>query len=158
MRYLYRISVAIAAIGTGICGEASAQVTKLVSKFNDWVLYAHESPQTKICFAAAQPKSSEPARARRDMVLFYVSAWPKDGVKSEISVKIGFVLKKGSDVTVTVGASSFKLFTKDERAFVNDAAEEAKLIDALKKAPSMTVEATSEGGTVTKDTYSLSGT
>ena len=136
---------------------AAAQGTKLVSKFNDWTYYAHESPQAKVCFAIAAPKSSEPAGAKRDSIYFYISAWPKDGVRSEVSIKLGYPLKKGADATITVGSTAFKLFTRDERAYLSEAGDETKLIDALKKASSMTVQGISERGTVTKDTYSLTG-
>ncbi len=157
MRFTNRVGVAAAIFCTGFSSEAPAQITRLMNKFNDWSFYAYESPQTKICFAAAQPKSSEPAKAKRDAIMFYVSAWPKDGVKSEISIKNGYTFKKGSEVVVTIGGAIFKLFTKDERAFVADPAEELKLIETLRKGSSMTVEGTSERGTATKDTYSLTG-
>jgi Invasion associated locus B (IalB) protein len=157
MHLTYRAGFAATLLCAGFSTEANAQVTKLVNTFSDWSIYSFDSPQARVCFAAAAPKSSEPARARRDVILFYISAWPKDGIKSEISVKIGYTFKKDSDVTVTIGGTVFKLFTADERAFVQDAGEEQNLLDALKKGSSMVVEGTSARGTVTKDTYSLSG-
>jgi invasion protein IalB len=90
--------------------------------------------------------------------LFYISAWPKDGVKAEVSVKLGFPVKSGSDVKVSIDKDSFKLFPKDERAFVADATQELKLIEAMKKGTRLKVEAKGERGTTTTtDTYSLSG-
>lgn len=148
---------ATALLLSAYCGPAAAQSAKVVNKFNDWTLYAHEAAQAKVCFSLAPPRSSEPAAARRDPVYFYVSAWPKEGVKSEVSVKIGYPFKKGTNVTVTVGTTAFKLFTKDDKAFVGDPGDELKLLDAMKKGSSMVVEGVSERGTVTKDTYSLAG-
>jgi hypothetical protein len=137
--------------------DADAQAVKLVSRFNDWNVYAHESADARICFAASRPNSSEPAGARRDSIYFYVSAWPKDGVKSEVSVKIGYPLRKGSAVTVTIGNTAFNLFTNDDKAFVADPNAELKLIEAMKKGSVMIVRGTSQRGTQTTDTYSLSG-
>jgi hypothetical protein len=147
----------VAVMLAGIASHGFAQTAKLINKFNDWTFYAYDGPQGKTCFAAGSPKTSEPAGARRDGIYFYIAAWPKDGVRSEVSVKIGYPFRKGSDPTVTIGTTTFKLFTKDDRAFVANATEELKLIEAMKKGSSMVVQGVSERGTATKDTYSLSG-
>ena len=78
-------------------------------------------------------------------------------MKSEISVKIGYTLRKNSDVTLAVGSSSFKLFVNGDRAYVSDATQELKLLEAMRKGSTMTVQGTSERGTTTTDTYSLAG-
>jgi len=136
---------------------AAAEGAVETGRFGEWSLNLSEGPSSKLCFAATEPKSKEPAGANRTKTVFYVSAWPKEGVKSEISVKLGFPIKTGSQVTVTVGKDAYKLFAKEERAFVADATQELKLIEAMKKASKMVVQATSERGTATSDTYSLSG-
>lgn len=136
---------------------AQAQAPKLVSTFTDWSSYMHESANTKICFAVSQPKDQEPKNVNRDPAFFYVSAWPKENVRTEISVKIGYPFKKGSEAVVTVGDTEFKLFTQNDRAFVGDAAQELKLLEAMKKGNTMQVQGTSERGTATTDSYSLIG-
>jgi hypothetical protein len=72
-------------------------------------------------------------------------------------VKLGYPIKTPSTVTVSVGDESFKLFPKDERAYVADTTEEMKLVEALKKGSTASVAATSTRGTDTTDTYSLTG-
>lgn len=144
-------------LGALTSAAALAQAPKLLSTFSDWASYQHEDARTKICFAVSQPKSQEPKGANRDPAFFYISAWPKDEVRTEISVKIGYPFKKGSEATVTVGDATFKLFTQNDRAFVGDAAQEVKLIEAMKNAPTMVVQGTSERGTATTDKYSLAG-
>ncbi|MFM9849813.1 MAG: invasion associated locus B family protein [Hyphomicrobiaceae bacterium] len=136
---------------------APAQTTRPASVFGDWTAHAHQDAKAKICYAASQPKTQEPKAAKRDPAFFYVSAWPKDGVKTEVSVKIGYPLKKDSEVTVTVGKDTFKLFTTSERAFVGDPAQEVQLVETMKKGSTMQVRGTSERGTATIDTYSLNG-
>ncbi len=151
-----KVYIAAALMLAAGSGSAFAQ-TKLVGTHNSWSFYSHEEGSTRLCFAVGAPQSTEPAGARRDAVFFYVSAWPRDGVRSEISVKIGYPFRKGSEATVTIGNESFKLFTQEERAFVNDPFEELKLIEAMKKGSTMVVQGQSERGTTTKDTYSLAG-
>jgi hypothetical protein len=150
-------TAAAAAVLTATASQALPHTTKLIEKFNEWTFYAHESSQRKICFATGSPKTRAPAVVRRDASFFYISAWPREGVTSEVSVKIGYPFRKGSDLTVTINGTTFKLFTKGDRAFVTDPAEERKLIEAMKKGSSMVVQGISQRGTATKDTYSLSG-
>ena len=152
-------SPALAALAVAVLNGApvAAEGAVETGRFGEWSLNSSEGSSSKLCFAATEPKSKEPAGANRTKTVFYVSAWPKEGVKSEISVKLGYPIKSGSQVTVTVGKDAFKLFAKEERAFVADSTQELKLIEAMKKESKMIVQATSERGTATSDTYSLAG-
>jgi invasion protein IalB len=145
--------IAVALIAAGGAAEAAT----LVKTFRDWSVFAHDDADKKICFAASQPKESEPSSANRDAVFFYISAWPKDGVKNEVSIRLGYPVKKGSTVRVSVGGKSFDLFAKDDKAFVADATDELKLIEAMRAGSIMKIEAVSERGTATADSYSLMG-
>ena len=149
-------SAALAGAFVAVAGSA-VSAASLVKTYRDWSLFSHDQSDKKICFAATQPKDSSPAGASREGVFFYISAWPKDGVKSEVSVRLGYQIQKGSTVKVRVGSSEFDLFAKDDKAFVADATEELKLIDAMKRGSSMKVQATSDAGSSTSDTYSLIG-
>ncbi len=125
--------------------------------FGDWLVHQSAGDGPKTCFAATQPKIKEPAGANRSKIVLYVSAWPKEGVKSEVSVKLGYRIKPDSPVDVTVGADAFRLFADDDRAYVADSTEELKLVEAMKKGSTLVVKATSTRGTLTTDTYSLTG-
>lgn len=151
------IATAAATAGIALAAAGSAQAANLVNTYKDWSLFKHEEAAKQICFAASQPKKMSPAGANRDSVFFYISAWPKDGVKSEVSIRLGYPIKSGSTVQVKVGARSFDLFAKDDKAFVADPNEELKLIDAMKRGSTMSVDATSQRGTQTSDDYSLIG-
>lgn len=136
---------------------ANAQATTVEGNFGAWSLYENETGGSKLCFVAAMPAEKKPASANRGPALLYVSAWPKDGIRSEVSVKLGYPVKTDTTVTVTIGTDTFSLFPKDERAFVADAQQELKLVEALKKGSKADVTATSARGTETTDTYTLSG-
>lgn len=136
---------------------AHAQATTVEGTFGSWSLYSNESAGARLCFAAATPAEKKPATATRGPTLLYVSAWPKDGIRSEVSVKLGYPVKPDSTVTVTIGTDTFSLFPKEERAYVADATQELKLVEALKKGSKADVTATSARGTETTDTYTLSG-
>ena len=135
---------------------AFAQDVKLLQKYNDWSVYA-ATGSPKVCFAVSQPTSSTPKNVRRGPIYFYISDYPADKVVGEISVKMGYPFAAGGKATVTVGTDKFELFTKDEGAFVEKTADEAKLIEAMKAGSSVKVQGRSARGTDTGDTYSLSG-
>src|SRR5690606_18835999 len=94
MRLIFRTMLG-ASLFAATAATASAQ-TKLVDTFNDWHLYSHNSSSENVCFVASTPKTSEPASANRQPTYFYISAWPKDGVRTELSVKFGYPFKEGS--------------------------------------------------------------
>lgn len=136
---------------------AKAEEVTIAAKFDAWTVFLYESGGARLCFAALPPRLSEPTTAKRDAIYFYATSWPADGVTAEISVKMGYTIKKGSTVTVAAGASAFRLAAKDDRAFLAESAEEKRLVEALRKGGSMTVSGESERGTKTKDTYPLAG-
>ena len=142
-----------------LLATAPAWAATLVNTFNDWTLYSNAAG-SQICFLAAAPSATEPAGLKRDPALLYISTWPKDGVKAEISVKLGFPARKTTEPVLTISGAvtgAFKLFVKDDRAYVADATQELKLLEAMKKGSKLTVQATSERGTSVSDTYSLQG-
>jgi invasion protein IalB len=151
------VAVYAAGMSAATAQSAAAPTAVETGRFGDWIVHQSAGTGSKICFAASQPRAKEPATANRSKIVLYISAWPKEGVKAEISIKMGYPVKAGSTVAVTVGTDAFTLFGKEDRAYVADATEELKLIDAMKKGSKLTVQGSSEKGTVTTDTYSLSG-
>jgi len=144
--------------GVALAGSvAFAQTVKPIGTFASWTAFTHGEGGSLLCFATAQPTKQEPAGAKRSPAFVYVSSWPKDGVKAEVSVRVGYPLKGGSEVTMAIGNASFKLFAHGDRAYIADAGEELKLIEAMRRGSTMTIVGTSERGTTTTDTYSLAG-
>jgi invasion protein IalB len=70
---------------------------------------------------------------------------------------VGYALKAGSKVKVTIDTKSYTMFIKDKSAWLENAAEEPALVAALKSGHSLKVDAISSRGTPTSYTYSLSG-
>lgn len=146
-----------------VCGlllataPAAAQTAAQIEKHGDWTLYGADDGGGRLCFISTQPFDTKPDTATRQAIHFYISAWPKDGVKTEVSVRFATPLRKASEPTVTIGPTAFKMFVKDDKAFIADATAELKLIDAMKKGSKMLVEAVSARGTANSDLYSLAG-
>ena len=138
------------------CTPAYAQTAKLLKKYNHWAAYT-STGTPKVCFIVSQPISKSPKGATRDPVYFYVTRYPSEGVKHEISIKMGYPFSPGARVSVTTGSLTLNLYTKDEGAFVETREQEDQLVTAMKAGSTMTVTGTSSRGTKTTDTYSLSG-
>jgi hypothetical protein len=125
--------------------------------FKDWKAFVHETPKGKICFVLAEPKDTQPKTVKRDAMRLSVTARPAEGVRNEVSVVGGYTFKPKSDVVVQAGKDSFRLFTKNDGAWLSQASEDARLVEAMRKNPSVLVKGTSQRGTDTTDTYSLAG-
>jgi len=134
----------------------------LLGKFKDWSAYTTNTASFgKVCYALAQPASSEPRNVKRDEVYFLISDWPARKVKAEPEVVPGYPYKDDSKVTVQVGSDKFQLFTKNDgdsgAAWVQAAADEGRLIDGMRRGQQAIVTGVSTRGTLTKDVYSLAG-
>ncbi len=153
-----RLASACLAAGL-ICAAfpAFAQTAKLLKTFDDWQVFVHEANNEKVCFAASAPKEMSPKGVNRGSVFLYLTTWQKDGVRNELSVKVGYTLKSDSTPTISVGSDDFQLYPKDDKAFMRDPADERKLVDAMRKGSSLTIKGVSTRGTATEDKYSLIG-
>ena len=142
--------------------EAKADPTEqavLLGQFGDWGAYKATPGGKKICFALAKPTSAttEPAGRPRDPSYAFVSTRPAEKVKNEVSVIVGYPQKPGHDATAAIGSANYVMYTANDGAWVKNAAEEAQMVDALRKGSDLVVKSESGRGTKTTDTYSLKG-
>lgn len=153
-----RFQIALLAIMfAGAAGPALAQTPNRIGTFKDWSSYAYSDGRGKVCYAASQPKTQAPQGLNRDPSYFMITARPAENVRSEVSVIMGYPFKEGSKVSVDIDGQKFTMFTKDDGAWIENAAEETALIAAMKKGHGMSIAGISRRGTQTTDTYSLGG-
>ena len=138
---------------------AGAAQPALLGQYGDWGAYAAAPGGSKVCFALAKPKTTkiEPAGRKRDPSYIFVSTRPADNVKNEVSVIIGYPFKTSSDATAEIGAVKFAMYTQNDGAWIKNVAEEARMVDAMRKGADLTVKGTSGRGTASTDQYSLKG-
>ena len=131
----------------------------LLGQFGDWGAYKATPGGKKVCFALAKPTSarSEPAGRKRDPSYAFVSTRPAEKVKNEVSMIVGYPQKPGVDATATVGSANYVMYTQNDGAWVKNAAEEAQMVDAMRKGGDLVIKSVSGRGTKTTDTYSLKG-
>ncbi|MDD7909389.1 invasion associated locus B family protein [Pseudovibrio exalbescens] len=142
----------------GISGAAAhAQSANLVKQNRDWGAYTFSGQNGKICYAVSKPTQLLPTDRNHGDVFFFVSTRPNEQVNNEPSVIVGYNFREGSTVTANVDGTTFTMFTKGDGAWVQNAAEEQRLINAMKAGREMTISGVSGRGTQTTYKFSLSG-
>jgi invasion protein IalB len=138
--------------------SAGAEPT-LIGQFGTWGAYTATPNGKKVCFALAKPSSSKttPPNRPRDPAYAFVSTRPAEKVFNEVSVMIGYGLKPGSESTIEVGGGSYAMYTQGDGIWIKNAAEEERLVEAMRKSADLTVTGVSAKGTTTSDTFSLKG-
>jgi Invasion associated locus B (IalB) protein len=131
----------------------------LIGQFGTWGAYTATPNGKKVCFALAKPSSSKtnPPNRPRDPAYAFVSTRPAEKVTNEVSIMIGYALKPGSESTLEVGGASYAMYTQGDGLWIKNAAEEEKMVEAMRKAADVVVKGVSAKGTETIDTFSLKG-
>jgi hypothetical protein len=131
----------------------------LVGQFGTWGAYTAAPNGKKVCFALAKPASSKtnPPNRPRDPAYAFVSTRPAEKVTNEVSIMIGYALKPGSESTLEVGGGTFAMYTQGDGLWIKNAAEEQKMVEAMRKSPEVVVKGMSAKGTETIDTFSTKG-
>jgi hypothetical protein len=148
--------------GTGAQSAApapgSGQPT-LLGQYGDWGAYTANGGGRTICYALAKPTSQTtvPPGRPRDPAYIFVSTRPAENVRNEVSIVIGYPFKPGSEATADIGSAKYAMYTQVDGAWVKNAAEEARMVDAMRKGSDMVVAGESGKGTKSTDRYTLKG-
>lgn len=150
------ILLLFATVPGGRAFGAEQQMTR-VNTYGAWSLMTDTADPHLFCFITSEPTASQSGSADRQSPRAYISAWPKDGIRAEVSFRMGFRIKKNTPGMATVSPAGFRLFGSGDRVYVSDSTRELKLVEAMRKGSTMTVAATPASGATVTDTYSLSG-
>ena len=131
----------------------------LIGQYGTWGAYMAAPNGKKVCFALAKPSSSKtnPPNRPRDPAYAFISTRPAEKVVNEVSIMIGYTLKPGSESTLEVGGASYAMYTQGDGLWIKNAAEEERMVEAMRKAADVTVRGVSARGTETTDVFSLKG-
>lgn len=152
----YASALAILA-ATATLAMAAPQSPTRIQQFNAWGAYSYQGDKGKICYVLSVPTSEKPKDVDHGDVFFLISQRPGQNVTYEPQAMMGYDLKPGSKVDVSIDGKSFTMFTKGNSAWVENAAQEPALVSDMRSGHSMTVKAVSSRGTNTEYTYSLAG-
>ncbi|MFN3230930.1 MAG: invasion associated locus B family protein [Alphaproteobacteria bacterium] len=143
--------------GLLVSGGAAAQERVALGTFKSWDAFTIGAGAKKQCYMASVPTSKAPDNVGHGQVYATVTHKPEVKVRDEVNVVVGYPLKDGSDVRVTIGAETLSMFTAGQEAWADSPAKDAQLVAAMKKGSEMTARGTSARGTATTYKFSLFG-
>ncbi len=138
-------------------GYAQASEPRLLGTHGAWSAYVFMENNNKVCYMAAKPQKAQGNYTSRGDIFALITHRPAEGSRNVFSYATGYTYKPNSEATVTIGGRNFSLFTQDDMAWAPDTAQDNAITEAIKAGSSMVVKGTSSRGTITTDTFSLSG-
>lgn len=158
-RKLFGAALAAATIAITVTAGTGQVLAKanFLGQHEAWAAYSSGSGKSLTCFVVSKPTETLPKNVNRDDIFFMITHWPREKTFHQISIITGYPYRKGSVTRVTIGADEFNLYTKKDSAWVEHHSTEIRMVRAMKAGAKMVVKGTSWRGTVTTDTYSLSG-
>ncbi len=161
MRYCLLTLLAIVTAYTswqiGAPVSANAAEPRLIGTFRDWSAYEFQDANGKVCYMASRPIKDEGNYTRRGEIYALITHRPEERSFDVVSFIAGYTHKAGSDVSVQIGSSSYDLFTQGDTAWTRDGETDRNLVQSIRQGNRMVTRGTSSRGTLTTDTYSLSG-
>jgi invasion protein IalB len=130
-----------------------------IGTFQKWNVFTSNDPDGKMCFIASQPTDSKYSQTitSRDPAFFMITSIPAKKIRNEVSTIIGYAFGPNAAVALDIDGTKYTMFTANTDTAWAMADQEAALVNALKAGAKLTVSGMSKRGTMTIDTYSLSG-
>jgi invasion protein IalB len=136
---------------------AAAAGPTSIGTFKAWTAWTGQDASGLICYVSAEPSASKPTGLNRDPVHFLVVHRKGLGTRNEVQTLIGYPIKKDSKPAANLDGKSYPMIAEGSGAWLASTADETGFVAALEKGSTLTVTGTSQRGTQTTDTYSLSG-
>ena len=158
MRLSMRWTGSIAAVALlAIAATGAAQAAqRVLGKYGVWQAVVLGEKTSKTCFLHGAPKKSRGKYKKRGEIFVQITHRPPKAT-NEVSITAGYVFEKESDVDIDIDGEKFELFTDKDSAWSRDAKGDLALVRAMRAGKVMVVKGKSARGTLTTDTYSLSG-
>ena len=152
-------ALALVLITAGVAGaqQGGASAPTRIQQFQAWGAYSYKFGNSTVCYVLSVPTSKEPASVDHGDIFFIISQRPGQNISYEPQAMVGYELQAGSKVTINIDNRVFTLFTKGKSAWLENAAEEPALINAMRTGKAMTMGAVSKRGTKTGYVFSLQG-
>ena len=151
------LGLAVGAV-MALAPAAQAQQATELGTFNAWTAWQATDASGVICYISGTPTASEPAGANRDPIHFMIIHRKGLGTKNEVQTLIGYPFNAtAAGASASVDGKSYPMVTEGSAAWLASTGDEAGFVTAFKGGSQMVVRGTSQRGTNTVDTYSLSG-
>lgn len=161
MTGLFRFGTAVTVAILANAALAQDTTDNRVAASTDWSVFQETDPVE--CFSVSAPRDStatrngEAVEANRSEIQLFVLFRPAASVSGQVAFTGGYPFAGGSTVTLDVGGTAFELFTEGEWAWPATPEDDASIVAAMKRGSDAVLTGQSGRGTITKDTFSLSG-
>lgn len=153
-----KLFIAAAFTSCIIANSAVAASPQLIGEYGDWMAYYYQDTRGIVCYMASTPKKDEGKYTKRGDIYTVITHRPGEKSFDVININAGYDYKSDGRVSAKIGNKSYdRFFVDGDKAWAIDDKADKELVEAMKKGSRMLVVGTSSKGTVTKDTYSLSG-
>ena len=151
------IGLAVGAI-MALTPVAQAQQATELGTFNAWTAWQATDASGLICYISAAPQASEPAGANRDPIHFMIIHRKGMGTKNEVQTIIGYPYNAtDAKASASIDGKSYPMVTEGSAAWLASTGDETGFVQAFKAGTKLQIKGTSQRGTNTTDSYSLSG-
>lgn len=147
-----------------LMASAAAQEKQATASFKQWRLFVDGAGAAQICYIVGEPKRMRPTNVKRGDTYLVIAHRPGQGVRNEVSVRNGYPFSATSNPFAEIGSDKFDFFTgvqaqngAEEWAWMVDLEAQPRLVKAMKRGNELVFKGTSARGTLTTDSYSLSG-
>ena len=153
----YRVLWMVGVLVVAGLSTAWGQEPRELSVHGDWGAYVMTQNGHRVCYMVAEPTTAAGKYSKRGDIFALITHRPAAGTRDVFSYEAGYVYQAGSQVTVKIGRQTFKLFTQKGMAWTVEAQTDRQLAQAIRQGGRMVVTGRSHRGTVTTDTFSLTG-
>jgi invasion protein IalB len=157
MPRILKSAAVISAAVMSLSGAASAAEPQAIAAFKDWHVFVREVDGDKVCFAATEAKDKSPSNVTHGDVFFLVASWASGAAKYQPSLMTGYNLKDAPSPSIRIDSEKWRMYASENEAFIEAAADEQRLVSAMRRGANMNVSAVSGRGTATSYTISLQG-
>ncbi len=145
-------------LGFLFSATAQASAPQVLGEYGDWIAYYYQDKGGVVCYMASTPKKDEGKYTKRGDIYTVITHRPAEKSYDVVNINAGYTYKPNSKVVVKIGNKSYnRLFIDGDKAWAIDESADKELVSAMKRGSRMIITGTSNKGTDTKDTYSLSG-
>lgn len=158
------ISIGVWLICSSFAAHAAQPAKEPIGTYAKWRLFVDAQGAAQHCYIVGEPQRSQPRNVKRGNVFLTISHRPGQGVRDEVSVRIGYPFSASSTPFAKIGSDEFTFFTgvqaqngAEEWAWLEALSDQPRMVNAMKRGSELVFKATSARGTLTTDSYSLRG-
>lgn len=157
MSFVRTVTILLWSLAVTVPAGMALAAPEPINTFGSWTAFVDRSSGKKVCYIGSKPLKSEGKYTSRGEAYLLVTHRPAERVVGEISFETGYTFRGGNEPLVTIGSRKFSLFSRGSNAWAKDAAMDRSLVAAMKVGTTLVVQGTSGRGTLTTDTFSLTG-